>query len=168
VNAPSLDEVRELSDYLNTKFPAPAEDKELTEWVAAAAGLVSELTGRSIGEGAEGEEVPPFLVPLAKRAIILKIEQMVTTLGGTFAERRASIGAGKLSSFSAGAYAETYFSPEIAVSNGMLDGDPMIADILWALATPEKREEWILKWKGVEAPAAMATSFDWSRFNGGY
>jgi hypothetical protein len=168
VDAPSLAELRELSDFIRTKFPDPAGDKELTEWEAAVDGLLSELTGRSIGPEAEGEDVPPFLVALAKRAIVLKIEQLVSSLGGTFAERRATIGSGNLSSFSAGAYSESYFGPEAASKAGMLDPDPAIADILWALCTEDKRAEWIAKWTGVQQPAAAVEVFDWRNRPGGY
>lgn len=168
MDAPTVEEVRKRSDYLAQKFPDPDGNEELEEWIAAADGLVSSLTGRAIGPGAEGAEVPPNLVALAKRAIVVKIEAMVNGLGGNFAERRASVGSGNLASFSAGAYAESYFGPEVASKAGMLDPNPMIADILWALATEEKREEWLMKWQGIEAPAAMAQSFDWSQRGRGY
>lgn len=163
MDAPTVEEVRKRSDYLATKFPDPAGTEELEEWIAAADGLVSSLTGRAIGPESPGEDVPKSLVALAKRVIVVKIEAMVTGLGGNFAERRASVSSGNLQSFSAGAYAESYFGPEVASKAGMLDPNPMIADMLWALATEEKREEWLLKWQGVEAPAAMAQSFDWSQ-----
>jgi hypothetical protein len=168
VDAPTVEEVRERSDYLATKFPDPAGDAELTEWIAAVDGLLSEMTGRSIGPEATGEDVPTFLVALAKRAIILKIEQLITSLGGSFAERRTRIGEGRLASFSAGAYSESYFNPEAASKAGMLDPDPAIADILWALTTEEKRAEWIAKWQGIESPAAMVQSFDWGQRPGSY
>jgi hypothetical protein len=168
VDAPTVKEVRDRSDYLKTKFPDPTGDDELAEWIAAADGLVSSLTGRAIGAEAEGEDVPPSLVALAKRVIVIKIEAMVTTLGGNFAERRASISSGNLQSFSAGAYAESYFGPEVASKAGMLDPNPMIADMLWALATEEKKEEWLLKWQGVEPPAAMVQSFDYQQRPGSY
>jgi hypothetical protein len=163
VDAPTVEEVRKRSDYLATKFPDPTGTEELEEWIAAADGLVASLTGRAIGPESPGEEVPKSLVALAKRVIVVKIEAMVTGLGGNFAERRASVSSGNLASFSAGAYAESYFGPEVASKAGMLDPNPMIADMLWALATEEKREEWLLKWQGVEAPAAMVQSFDWSQ-----
>ncbi|MGH2939451.1 MAG: hypothetical protein ACRDPE_15190 [Solirubrobacterales bacterium] len=168
MDAPTLAELRGLSNFLATKFPDPGGDAELKEWEAAVDGLLVEMTGRAIGPEAEGEEVPPFLVPLAKRAIVLKIEQLVTSLGGTWAERRATIGSGNLASFSAGAYSESYFGPEVAAKSGMLDPDPAIADILWALCTEEKKAEWIAKWQGIEQPAAAVEVFDWRNRPGGY
>lgn len=168
MDAPTVEEVRKRSDYLAEKFPDPDGTEELEEWIAAADGLVSSLTGRAIGPEAEGEDVPKFLLALAKRVIVVKIEAMVSGLGGSFAERRSSISSGNLQSFSAGAYAESYFGPEVASKAGMLDPNPMIADMLWALTTEEKREEWLAKWKGVEAPAAMAQSFEWQQRPGGY
>lgn len=167
MEAPTLEEVRSRSDYLSTKFPSPAGDGELTDWLEASVGLVASLTGRAIGEVA-GAEVPTGFLALARRAIVLKIEAMVTSLGGSFAERRSSAGSGNLSSFSAGAYSESYFGPEVAAQAGVLDPNPVVADILWALATEEKKEEWLAKWKGIESPAAMAQSFEWGQRGGGY
>ena len=168
MDAPTVEEVRKRSDYLAGKFPATDGDEELAEWIAAADGLVSSLTGRAIGPEAEGEDVPAALVALAKRVIVVKIEAMVAGLGGNFAERRSSISSGNLSSFSAGSYAESYFGPEVAAKAGMLDPNPMIADMLWAMTTEAKKEEWLLKWQGVEPPAAMAQSFEWEQRPGGY
>jgi hypothetical protein len=168
LNALTVEEARKRSDYLTQKFADPADNEELAEWIAAAEGLVSSLTGRAIGVEATGEPVPAHLVALAKRVIVIKIESMVAGLGGTFAERRSSVSSGNLASFSAGAYAESYFGPEVASKAGMLDPNPMIADMLWALATEEKREEWLMKWQGIEAPAAMAQSFEWGQRPGGY
>lgn len=169
MDAPTVEEVRERSDYLTTKFPDEAEPTaELNDWIAAAAGLLSELTGRKIGAEAEGEEVPSFLLALAKRAIVLKIETLVTSLGGSFAERKGNIGSGNLASFSAGAYAESYFGPEAASKAGMLDPDHSINEILWALCTEEKRAEWIAQWSGIQQPAAMAQAFEWGQRSGGY
>lgn len=163
MEAPTVAELRERSDYLKTRFPDGTGDAELAEWVAAVDGLLSEMTGRSIGPEAAGEEVPTSLIALAKRAIVMKTEQLVSSLGGNYAERRATIGSGNLASFSAGAYAESYFGPEAASKAGMLDPDPAIADILWALCTDEKRDEWLAKWQGVQQPAAMVQSFEWSQ-----
>lgn len=163
MEAPTVKEVRERSDFLTTKFPDPAGDPELTDWVEVVAGLLSEMTGRIIGADATGEEIPTSLVALAKRAVVMKIEALVTSLGGTFAERRGSIQGGKLASFSAGAYAESYFGPEAAAQAGRLDPDQAINDILWALTTEEKRAEWLAQWRGIEKPAAMAQSFEWGQ-----
>lgn len=163
----TADEVRERSDYLSTKFPDPAGNAELEEWIAVVDGLLSKMTGRAIGT-TEGEEVPTSLLALARRAVVLKIEQLVTSLGGRFAERSSKIGSGNLASFSAGAYAESYFGPEAASKAGMLDPDPVIADILWALATEDARDEWIAKWSGIERPAAMVQAFEWGQRSRGY
>lgn len=167
LNALTVNEVRERSDYLAQKFPDPAGNEELAEWIAAVDGLLSKMTGRAIGTD-EGEEVPASLVALAKRAVVLKVEQLVTSLGGSFSERRSRVGSGNLASFSAGAYSESYFGPEAASKAGMLDPDPVIADILWALATEDKRAEWIAKWQGIEQPAAMVQSFEWGQRSRGY
>jgi len=116
--------------------------------------VVSELTGRAIGPpGTPGEEVPDYLRPVAIRALALRAERFLVT--GTAEKRTGAIGALALRSFTAGPYSETYFGPGEAASAKTLDPDPAVHELLWALATPEKRAYWLALW-GVQEPPAFA------------
>lgn len=150
---------------LTTRYPDPAGDAALEVVVTDSAALVSSLTCRDIGVGT-GEDVPAALVPLAQRAVALKAE--VLALGGT-AEARAAAGAsGRLASFNAGPYGESYFSPDIAARAGVLDPDPALHEVLWALATEDCRAAWLLLWASLRGenvpppPAYAVEEIDWS------
>lgn len=177
MKAPTPEEVRARSEYLTQRYPPPAapEGEEgpspdpLTIWIEDAVPLVASLTCRSIGDGTPGEEVPAHLVPLAKRAITMKVERLVAKLG-TARERRQSVAAGNLRGFRAGSYGEDYFGPEEAIKAKRLDLDQETHEILWALATEECREAWLELWDpdGARRPAGAVIAFEWSNRPGGY
>ena len=116
--------------------------------------LVESLTCRTMDDS-----LPEQDIPLAIEAIVMKTEQM---LMATSAESSSSRLSGRgLKSISAGPWSETYFGPEEASKAKMLDADPRLHEILWALATPECREGWNAVWTGVYAPAAAITEVAW-------
>lgn len=177
MDAPSPTEVRALSAYLARLFPAadPPEDPDpLQPWIDEAVALVSSMTGRTIGDvenpiGSCGsEDVPTGLEPLARRAIVSKIEQAANR-GLTFTSRRGTIRAGRLASFSAGSYSESYFGPGEARTSKLLDLDPATHEALWALATECARAYWLNLWsEDPIEPAAAVMAWDYSRRPGGY
>lgn len=163
----TLEEARTRSPLLTRHYASPVADETLEQLLADATLLVGALTCRALVEGAEGEAVPDHLVDLAKRAVVLKAEQMHVR-GGTARSRTAAINAGRLSGFSAGPYSESYFSPEVAAKAKMLDPDPALHEVLWALASSDCRYAWLELWADVPAPAAGAVAYDYGARPGGY
>lgn len=162
MDTPTVDDVRARSELLTVRYPDPAGDDALQLILDDDAPVVSQLTGRSIGPaGTPGEEVPAYLVPVAKRAMTLRAERI--GIGGTAKSRKGVIGSLRLRSFTAGPYSESYFGPGEAQAAKALDPDPAAHELLWALATPEMRDYWTALWTGQQVPAAAVQQFDWTQ-----
>lgn len=160
---PSPAEARARSPYLAEKYPAgPEGDTALALMMNDDCPVVSFLTGRSIGPGQPGEPVPDHLLSAAKRVLILRAERYAAGRQ-TSASIESAISDGKLRSISAGPWSESYFGPsELDLKTlKRLDVDPTIAELLWALCTPEKQEYWTALWTGVHAPAAAVVELPW-------
>lgn len=159
MDAPTPDAVRARSALVTLLFPdAAAGDAALTLVEQVVGPVISDLTGRAIG-GAPGEEVPDYLVPVAERAFALKIERHPATAK----ERRKAIRGLNVRSVSAGPWSESYFGPGEAAQIKRLDPDPETHEVLWTLATPDKRAYWRALWDGVYEPAAGVQTFPWLR-----
>ena len=144
VDTPTASQLRQHSPYLKAQYLEGDGDTELELLASITAPLVGSLTGRAIA-GNEGEEVPAALLPLAFRAIAMKTEQFDAALGSRKSRRR-SMNRGNLASFSAGSYSESYFGPDQAMKAKRLDPDPILAELLWALCTDAKKQEWLELW----------------------
>lgn len=160
MNTPTPEEVRSRSALVEQRFPDTTDgDAALAAQLEVLAPIISDLTGRKIGpEGTPGVEVPGYLVPVAERAFALKLERTPTTAK----ERRRVLQSLSLRSFSAGPYSETYFGPDAAAAIKRLDPDEETHEVLWTLATEEKRQEWLFLWNGQLAPGVAVQSFAWS------
>lgn len=162
---PSANEIRARSPYLRQAFPdqplnADVEDR-LREAVLDATSIVESLTCRTLSSDL-GESK---LNRLAFRAVMLKTEGILAV--STAAARKAAVEGGtRLRSFSAGPYSETYFGPEEAGKAGVLDLDPSLHEVLWALATEECKAEWLAKWGGEPEPFNAVRAFNWTERNG--
>ena len=164
MDTPTPDEVRARSELLTLRLPdddGGENDDKLAALLADDAPVVSELTGRSIGPADQpGEEVPDYLKPVAIRAMALRAERFL--VGGTAKARQGAIGSLRLRSFTAGPYSESYFGPGEAVAAKALDPDSAVHELLWTLATAEKRLYWQRVWgTAQEAPAAGVQEFAW-------
>lgn len=158
---------RKRSALLAKRFPEGTEEV-LQELLNVAAGLVSELTGRLIPPAETGEAVPIGMWPLAVQAVIMEAE-VIAPLLGTAEDREDSIDRSRLRSIAAGSWSESYFGPGEAAKNKQLADDPILAQLLWALATEEKRAEWLEQWdSGHQRGFSMIESFDYSRRPSGY
>lgn len=170
MEAPTLAEVRTRSELLAQRYPDSERDAELTVWIEDATALVASMTCRAIGpDGTPGEEVPDHLVPLAKRAVTMKVERLVVQLG-TSRERRGSAGNANLRGFRAGAYSEDYFGPDEAMRARRLDPDQQTHEVLWAITTEDCREAWLAIWdpENAQVPASSISAFEWGQRPGGY
>lgn len=138
--------------WLTYGYPAPeGPDPDLlekrVEWAAAQLRLE---TGRLLESIVDPDEVA-----IAEQAIVLLTMQ--GAMGGSTAAL-AIAGAPWLKSFTAGSYSETRFSPSELTGTakdvmGKINPWLPLARLLWLLATPEKREEWLELYGGVVAPA---------------
>lgn len=129
--------------------------------VAETVQLVEELTGRTL----DGT-LPDRLRRIALRAVTLYAEHVA--VGESTTARAKAIRNVRLRSITAGPWSETYFGPEDAAKAKMLHPDQAVHAALWALATEDKREEWLVLWGGKPRPAASITAFDFRRLPGGY
>lgn len=171
MDAPTPAEIRAISPWISQQLPYDASDDPdaLQLWIDEATALICSITCRIIGTAGGQEEMPTEKIPLARRAIALKIEQMYQAMG-TAQNRRRGFSSGKIRSFSAGNYSESYFGPEDARKAGMLDPDPRFAEILWALTTDDCREYWLNIWdpSRPHEAVAFAMPFNWGDRPGGY
>lgn len=159
---PQPSDVRARSPYLRQALPdTPVNaDREavLREAVLDATSLVESLTCRDLSASL-GD---PQLDRLAFRAVQLKTERIVS-LEGTAKARTGTLGNTTLKSISAGPWSETYFGPDEAGKAQVLDFDPALHEVLWALATPQCRERWLYLWGKVQAvPFAGVQAFDYA------
>jgi hypothetical protein len=161
-------ELRVLSALLKARHPeatpyVPDED-ELNPYIAEAMALVAHITGRAIPPDAPGVAVPPALQPVAERAVRLKTEQVMVGASAESSEEAAS--GRRLRSQSAGPWSESYFAPgDLGSKNGrpVLDPNAALDEALWALATPERREELIAEATGQHPPAGALTGFSYGQ-----
>lgn len=164
MDAPTPDEAREQSAILRAALPSPSGDAELIVLLQIAASLVSSMTCRKIGEDAVGEEVPAGKRPLADKAVIMKAEQLHTAFG-TVESATEQYSNGNLQSFTAGPYSESYFGPDAMMKAKRLDPNPMVHEILWALATEECRQGWLYIFdpeSNPPPPEAAALAYDYA------
>lgn len=167
MDAPTAAEIRARSAYIDGAFTDDEPgNAALTARIAVAAPLVGSLTGRIIA-GTEGEDVPDGLVPIAIEAIAMKTAQLQAALG-TVEDVEDAIDRSRIKSIAAGSWSESYWGPGEAAAGKQLDADPVLASLLWALATEDKRGEWLEIWEGKQRGYSVIEPFDYSRRPGGY
>lgn len=157
MDIPTPEALRKQSALLAERYPSPDKDEALEILAAVTGPLVGSITGRIIG-GGEGEDVPEFMVALATRAVAVKCEQFDSALG-TVKARRQSLNRGNIASFAAGSYSESYFGPQQMVIAKRLDPDPIVSELLWALATEQRRYEWLELWDPANFAGAHLSGF---------
>jgi hypothetical protein len=159
MDAPTPDEVREWApaQFLWAEYGYGAGDPDRLakpiEWIA---GELFAVTGRTLESITSPEETA-----IAEKAIV--VLAMTQAMGGG-AAALAVMEAPWLKSFTAGSYSETRFSPAELAGNGK--GAPPypipLWNLLWALMTDAKREEWLERLSGQVAPAGGFFEHDWS------
>lgn len=162
---PSAGEVRQRSALLQSLLPSGVgtNDEKLREAVLDAKALVESLTCRNL-DASLGDA---RLDRLAMRAVILKTERIAQGEATAQAARRR-VSSLQLKSMTAGPYSETYFGPDQAASLKVLDPDPPTHEALWALATPECRDAWLVLWGQAVAPPWSGTqAFDYGARHSG-
>lgn len=160
MDAPTAEEVKAVSPLLAAQYPEPDDEPALDRLIDVVAPLVGDLTGRAIA-GTEGDEVPAAFVPMAVMAIALKTVSFYQATGSKAAAEE-NLERSRLRSISAGSWSESYFGPGEAAQAKQLDLDPTLSSLLWALATEEKKAEWLAQWDPDNAPGfSIIESFDY-------
>lgn len=162
---PTAAEIREWSPpqftWASYGFPAADPDSKLEKRVEWAAARLRLETGRTLASIVDADEIAA-----AEQAMVLLAMQ--EAMGGAKAAV-AIAGAPWLKSFTAGSYSEARFSPsELAGTKGdvlaRINPWDVLARLLWLLATPERREEWMELYGGT--PAAAGGIFEQVERNG--
>jgi hypothetical protein len=167
---PTRAEILAVSPLLTESWPEVATTPPdlLDTVIPIASALVAEITGRAIGEF-PGTAVPAGMEGLATTAVAMKAAQLTVSMTPEVAAELAE-GSKRLKGFSAGPYSESYFAPgDLVVKGGIpqVDPDARLAELLWALMTPEKREEWLDLLRGEVAPYSQISSLVPPRGHGG-
>lgn len=173
---PTPAELRARSELLRLKFPAPAgsdpdpmdESRVLTDAISQVeswtARIIDPNTPCHSAYADTCEAVPAGMEPLAIRAVTLMAEAITVNSESKLARKRA--GRLRLRGFTAGPYSEQYWDPGMvrggAGKRPQFVDDPDLDDILWALATEEARDMLIAETTGVQAPAGVASAFDYN------
>lgn len=120
-----------------------------------AAGQLYAETGRTLASITVAEEVT-----IAQQVLVAFT--VMGAQGGSSAALEVAE-APWLKSFTAGSYSETRFSPaELAGGRSSAPPyPPQIWSLLWALMTPEKRDDWMFRLGMGHAPAATFVAVDW-------
>jgi len=119
-----------------------------------AVGQLFADTGRTLESIKRPEEVA-----IAQQVLVAFT--VLGVLGGS--EQALQVqGAPWLKSFSAGSYSETRFSPAELSARGAPPYPQPLWNLLWALMTDEKKDDWRLRLGLGFAPAAGFVSVDWS------
>jgi hypothetical protein len=163
VETPSAEDVRKRSELLRDEFPEGAGDEALKLLLDDDAPVISALTGRKIGPpDTPGEEVPNWLRPTAIRAFAMRAER--GALQGSAEERESAIGDANIRSETYGPISLSYFGPGEASSAKVLDPDPAVHELLWALATDRMKDYWLVLWgQKTPGPWMNVVEFDWGR-----
>lgn len=142
-------------DWTKYGFPAGANPDPLDVRAEWAAGQLFAVTGRTLASITSLEETA-----IAQK-VLAAFAMAEATGGGPTA--LAVLEAPWLKSFTAGSYSETRFSPsELAGGAKQPPYPPALWGLLWALMTPEKRDEWMQMLTGQRAPAGTFVELDWS------
>lgn len=161
MDRPDAADIREWAprqfDFASFGYPAPAgpDPDPLESEVEAADAIIALTIARTWSSITDPDEMA-----VAKRAAVLWT--MYAVAGTSSAAITAIFGAPWLKSFTAGSYSETRFSPAEVTTKTSIHPLPALADLLWLLMTPERREEWLERLTGVPAAAGGMFEHDWN------
>jgi hypothetical protein len=146
-------------DFNALDYPPPvgAAEDPLTVLLDRATEYVHDVTGRAT----EGD-VPATMTKTYEEAIQRRVEQLVFKAQEDEAETAADFEL--LSSFGAGSYNESRRGMEEQRKAQMINPWPHLNDLLWRLATEDRRDEWEDYWAGLAGnrPAFEVTEVDWT------
>lgn len=114
---------------------------------------VQNVTGRTLAA------MPTDLEKTAQEAIQRTVEQAAHRAQEDLVETAADFDL--IQAFSVTGYSETRRGVEDAMKAKMINLWPLLHDLLWRLATPDKQDEWEDVW-GANRPAFEVTEVDWS------
>lgn len=165
IDGPSDEAIYVTSKLLQDLYDDPSDiDPILNEAIA----LVCETTWRTFaapydnGEH-EYEAIPNNLMPIALRAVRLKTEEVA--LRAALDASEEAVSEGRLRSFSAGPYSESYADAGAYIKNQMVTANEALNEALMLLMTPDAKDEFLARASGKQRPAGEAVQFE---FGTGY
>lgn len=159
----TVDDIREWSkvDFAALDYAAPTgyADDPLEKLLDRAIEYVLNVTGL----GTE-DNVPSDLTNTWEEAVQRRTEQL------TFKSQEDEVDTGSdfelINNFTAGSYSETRRGMGETQKAKMINPWPLLNDLLWRLATLDKRDEWIDYWAGgALAPAFEVSEIDWDVYH---
>jgi hypothetical protein len=146
-------------DWTALGLPEADPDIALEEEIAVAWAYVEEKTGRDLDTLTDGTN----LASLARRAVKLRVVQQAIQGQGSFITREIDR---QIKSFSVPGYSETRESGSTLdlrnFPNGYFNEWPILNDLLWLLATDEKRDEAQASTDDEDPPASAITAVGWT------
>lgn len=157
MDAPTADDIRQWSivDFGQLGF---VDDSQLQRLIDRVAESVELTTGRTL------DGLPDEFDKQMEQVIQMLVEQYAYQAQPDQIETASEFFL--ISSFSAGSYSETRRGLEEIRKSGLLNPNPAIHFLLWALMTDAKRDEWLGWIMGINAPAFETTEVNWSAFQG--
>lgn len=163
-NVPTAEELRADTriDWVGLGLPIPADPlvpDPLSAEIAIAEAYVEEKTGRDV------ETLSPTsnLGIIAKRAITLRVIQQAVQGRGSFITHEIDR---QIISFAVPGYSETRASGSSTTGKGypagLFNDWPILNDLLWVLATQEKRDEALALFYGEQPPASAIVAVGWT------
>jgi len=109
--------------------------------------------------GQELDTIDTSLEPLAAEAVQRWVEHTAYRSQADIIETAADFDL--IVSFSVTGYSENRRAAEDARKAQMIHPWPLLHDLLWNLATDDKKDEWLDTWNVQNAPAFAVTEVDW-------
>ena len=160
MDAPTAADIRAWSppafQWDDYGFPAPdppTDPDPLEIRVEWSIGTLFAVTGRTLASITSVEDTA-----MAQKVIV--VFTVMEALGGGEAAI-AVLEAPWLKSFTAGSYSETRFSPSELTGKGQPPYPYALWNLLWALMTEEKQDEWWERLTGQRRPAGVFIEPDW-------
>lgn len=154
---PTAADIRDWSnvDFADLAYPAPVSGTDrLQRLVDRALEYVHEVTGRTAAT------IPTELTNTYEEAVQRRTEQLAHKSSEDEAETAADFDT--INNFSAGSYNETRRGLKDVGDAKVINIWPHLNDLLWRLATADRRDEWEDFWAGGEnLPAFAVTEMDW-------
>lgn len=154
MNTPTVDDIKAWSLVDWSGLPEVVSDELLEVFLARSVDYVLDVTGRTL------DSVPAGLVTTAQEAIQKRVEQLAYQAQPDQIDTRTD---DMVKSFGTDGFNESRRDLNEPDKQKMINPWQALHDLLWRLATEEKRDEWMERW-GSMTPAFEVAEVDWGDF----